>query len=80
MNYNFGFLYLKVKIWIFKGENGSGDCCLWDGIKCDKESGYVSEFDFVGSCLYGIFFFNSIFFSFIYLKKFNFVYNDFNFF
>ncbi|KAJ8448983.1 hypothetical protein Cgig2_004038 [Carnegiea gigantea] len=31
------------------------DCCLWDVVHCDKETGHVTELDVSSSCLYGTF-------------------------
>ncbi|XVF78258.1 hypothetical protein PTKIN_Ptkin14bG0116500 [Pterospermum kingtungense] len=33
--------------------NKSIDCCLWDGVSCDKETGYVIGIDLSDSCLNG---------------------------
>ncbi|KAL9457309.1 hypothetical protein AB3S75_006369 [Citrus x aurantiifolia] len=43
--------YPKVASWSQEEENS--DCCLWDGIKCDEDTGHVIRLDLTSSCLYG---------------------------
>jgi hypothetical protein len=33
------FAYPKVKSWTLEGE--SSDCCSWDGVSCDEDTGHV---------------------------------------
>ena len=42
--------YPKTESW----EEGT-DCCSWDGVTCDLETGYVIELDLSSSMLYGTF-------------------------
>ncbi|KAL9453841.1 hypothetical protein AB3S75_009449 [Citrus x aurantiifolia] len=43
--------YPKVASWSQEEENN--DCCLWDGIKCNEDTGHVIRLDLTSSCLYG---------------------------
>ncbi|XP_048131651.1 receptor-like protein 39 [Rhodamnia argentea] len=40
--------YPKVESWSL---DGHGDCCSWDGVKCDEATGHVTGLDLNGSCL-----------------------------
>uniref|UniRef100_A0A803N6E5 Leucine-rich repeat-containing N-terminal plant-type domain-containing protein n=1 Tax=Chenopodium quinoa TaxID=63459 RepID=A0A803N6E5_CHEQI len=55
----------------------SRDCCRWDGVKCDKETGHVIGLDLSSSCLYGTFPHNSTLFSLNHLRVLNLSYNNF---
>ncbi|XP_048628869.1 receptor-like protein 6 [Brassica napus] len=63
----------KRKSW----ENNT-DCCYWDGITCDANSGVVIGVDLSSSCLHGHFKPNSSLFRLQYLRSLNLAYNDFN--
>ncbi|KAK9226204.1 hypothetical protein WN943_011251 [Citrus x changshan-huyou] len=43
--------YPKVASW--SQEEKNSDCCLWDGIKCNEDTGHVIRLDLTSSCLYG---------------------------
>ena len=43
--------YPKVLKW--KPEEENDNCCSWDGVKCDKETGHVIGLDLSSSYLYG---------------------------
>ncbi|RVW67848.1 Receptor like protein 30 [Vitis vinifera] len=47
-------VYPKVAMWKShrEGEVGS-DCCSWDGVECDRETGHVIGFHLARSCLSG---------------------------
>ncbi|KAK2648793.1 hypothetical protein Ddye_016282 [Dipteronia dyeriana] len=46
--------YPKVESWKLEGGNSSSaDCCTWDGIQCDEETGHVISLDLSNSCLSG---------------------------
>ncbi|KAL4272185.1 hypothetical protein GQ457_13G004450 [Hibiscus cannabinus] len=57
-----------------KGTN----CCLWDGVKCDTETGNVVGLDLSCSCLAGSFPSNSTLFLLRHLRQLNLAWNDFN--
>ncbi|TXG49326.1 hypothetical protein EZV62_025201 [Acer yangbiense] len=40
----------KTELWNLEG---NGDCCSWDGIKCNDDTHYVIKFDLNSSCPYG---------------------------
>ncbi|KAJ4730211.1 Receptor-like protein [Melia azedarach] len=43
--------YPKVRSWNVEEENSN--CCSWDGIKCDEDTGHVIRLNLTSSCLYG---------------------------
>ncbi|XP_021759201.1 receptor like protein 30-like [Chenopodium quinoa] len=74
-----------VKSWhdeldIHHAENAtvSGDCCRWDGVKCNEETGHVIGLDLSSSCLYGTFPCNSTLFSLNHLRELDLSKNNFN--
>ncbi|KAF8041875.1 hypothetical protein BT93_A0466 [Corymbia citriodora subsp. variegata] len=56
----------------------SQDCCSWDGIKCDKNTGHVIVLDLGSSFLSGFIDNNSTLFQLAHLEKLNLSNNDFN--
>nr|TKS15222.1 leucine-rich repeat family protein [Populus alba] len=68
--------YPKVESWKVDGE--TGDCCSWDGVECDGDSGHVIGLDLSSSCLYGSIDSNSSLFHLVQLRKLNLADNDFN--
>ncbi|GMJ05322.1 receptor like protein 6 [Hibiscus trionum] len=54
------------------------DCCLWDGVTCDAETGNVIGLDLSCSCLAGHFPSNSTLFSLRHLGQLNLAYNYFS--
>ncbi|XP_021770481.1 LRR receptor-like serine/threonine-protein kinase GSO2 [Chenopodium quinoa] len=79
------FAYPKVKSWhdeldIHHPENAtvSGDCCRWDGVKCNEETGHVISLNLSSSCLYGTFPRNSTLFSLNHLRELDLSFNNFN--
>jgi len=67
--------YPKVS-WRVDGE--SGDCCSWDGVECDGDSGHVIGLDLSSSCLHGSIDSNSSLFHLVQLRRLNLADNDFN--
>ncbi|GMP53680.1 hypothetical protein CsSME_00019076 [Camellia sinensis var. sinensis] len=43
--------YPKVASWKLEGD--SGNCCSWDGVKCDEDTGHVIGLDLSSSFLHG---------------------------
>ncbi|XP_021734517.1 receptor like protein 30-like [Chenopodium quinoa] len=82
------FAHPKVRTWLNESfddqvKNGTsfhtGDCCMWDGVKCNKETGHVISLNLSSSCLYGTFPQNSTLFSLYHLQVLDLSDNDFNF-
>ncbi|XP_060671041.1 receptor-like protein 6 [Ziziphus jujuba] len=64
--------YPKVESW------SREDCCFWDGIQCDKQTGHVTEVDLSSSCLFGSIKSTSSLFHLTQLQSLNLAYNHFN--
>jgi hypothetical protein len=60
------FAYPKLKSWTLEGE--SSDCCSWDGVSCDEDTGHVIGLDLSSSCLYGSINSNSSLFRLVHLQ------------
>ncbi|XP_048137898.1 receptor-like protein 7 [Rhodamnia argentea] len=58
--------------------NNSRDCCSWDGIECDENTGHVIVLDLGSSLLYGSIDNNSTLFQLAHLEKLNLSDNHFN--
>ncbi|KAJ6969017.1 receptor-like protein 6 [Populus alba x Populus x berolinensis] len=70
------YAYPKVASWKVDGE--SSDCCSWDGVECDRDSGHVIGLDLSSSCLFGSIDSNSSLFHLVQLRRLNLADNDFN--
>ncbi|EXB40436.1 Receptor-like protein 12 [Morus notabilis] len=68
--------YPKVASWA-QGRTTS-NCCLWDGVECDEDTGHVISLDMSSSFLYGNIDSNSSLFTLVHLQRLNLAYNDFN--
>jgi len=66
--------YPKVSSWKLE----SDDCCSWDGVGCNKDTGHVISLDLSSSCLYGSINSSSSLFRLVNLQRLNLSYNDFN--
>ncbi|XP_048326278.1 receptor-like protein 7 [Ziziphus jujuba] len=66
--------YPKVLQW-----KSSSNCCLWDGIDCDAETGHVIGLDLSSSCLFGSINSNSTLFTLVHLQMLSLADNHFNF-
>ncbi|KAA3472503.1 receptor-like protein 12 [Gossypium australe] len=66
--------YPKVDSW----DSQSLDCCSWDGIECDQNTGLVIGLDISSSCLYGSINSTSTLFRLVHLQKLNLAKNHFN--
>ncbi|WMV06782.1 hypothetical protein MTR67_000167 [Solanum verrucosum] len=64
--------YPRTLLW-----NKSTNCCLWDGVHCDKMSGQVIELNLTCSRLQGKFHSNSSLFQLSNLKRLDLSFNDF---
>ncbi|XP_018728532.2 receptor-like protein 7 [Eucalyptus grandis] len=69
-------VYPKVNSWSL---DGSGDCCSWDGVKCDEVTGRVIALDLSSSCLSGTISPNTTLFRLVHLELLNLAFNCFNF-
>ncbi|TXG55452.1 hypothetical protein EZV62_020708 [Acer yangbiense] len=72
--------YPKVESWKIEGGNSSSaDCCSWDGVKCDEETGHVIKLDLTSSCLYGSINSTTTLFHLVHLQWLSLANNDFDF-
>ncbi|KAM4108277.1 hypothetical protein ACB094_03G033400 [Castanea mollissima] len=55
------------------------DCCSWDGVECDENTGHVIGLNLTRSCLYGSMPSNSSLFCLVHLQRLNLAYNHFSF-
>ncbi|KAF8024359.1 hypothetical protein BT93_F1521 [Corymbia citriodora subsp. variegata] len=69
-------IHPKVHSW---SQDGSGDCCSWDGVKCDEVTGRVIALDLSSSCLSSITSPNTTLFRLVHLESLNLAFNGFNF-
>ncbi|KAL3738585.1 hypothetical protein ACJRO7_020026 [Eucalyptus globulus] len=69
-------VYSKVDSWPL---DGSGDCCLWDGIECDEVTGRVIVLNLSNSCLSGIMSPNTTLFRLVHMESLNLAFNGFSF-
>ncbi|KAK2633369.1 hypothetical protein Ddye_032578 [Dipteronia dyeriana] len=67
--------YCKTALWNLE-ENS--DCCSWDGVECNEETGYVIKLDLSSSCLYGSINSTSTLFHLVHLQWLSLAHNDFN--
>ncbi|XP_048328449.1 receptor-like protein 6 [Ziziphus jujuba] len=70
------FANSKVINWTVEEE--VSDCCTWDGVKCDPNTGHVIELDVSSSYLHGSINSDSTLFRLVNLEKLNLADNDFN--
>ncbi|KAL4636407.1 hypothetical protein ACB092_03G005700, partial [Castanea dentata] len=68
--------YPRIRSWRLEGENS--DCCSWDGVDCDEDTGHVIGLDLSSSCLYGSINSNSTVFRLVHLQSLNLADNHFN--
>jgi len=66
--------YPKVSLWRLE----NGDCCTWDGVRCNENTGYVISLDLSSSCLYGSIDSNASLFRLLHLQRLNLADNHFN--
>ncbi|XP_028116808.1 receptor-like protein 7 [Camellia sinensis] len=68
--------YPKVASWKLQGD--SGNCCSWDGVECDEDTGHVIGLDLSSSFLHGSINSSSSLFSLVHLQRLNLADNDFD--
>jgi Leucine-rich repeat (LRR) protein len=66
----------KVASWTVEGDKS--DCCSWDGVECDEDTGHVIGLNLSNSCLFGSINSNSSLFRLVHLQSLNLSNNDFN--
>ncbi|TXG55563.1 hypothetical protein EZV62_020819 [Acer yangbiense] len=64
----------KTELWNLEG---NGDCCSWEGVKCNVDTGYVIKLDLSSSCLYGSINSTSTLFHLVHLQWLSLAYNNF---
>ncbi|XP_060672725.1 receptor-like protein 7 [Ziziphus jujuba] len=70
------FAYPKVSSWRLEGNR---DCCSWNGVECDDDTGRVVALDLSSSFLHGSINSTSTLFNLTQLQRLNLADNDFNF-
>ncbi|PKI45937.1 hypothetical protein CRG98_033736 [Punica granatum] len=71
--------YPRTELWKLDPRNrASMNCCLWDGVGCDEETGWVIELDLSSSCLYGSIDSSTSLFKLAHLQRLSLADNDFN--
>jgi Leucine-rich repeat (LRR) protein len=68
--------YPKVASWTPEGEHS--DCCSWDGVECNEDTGHVIGLDLNSSHLYGSIHSNNSLFRLLQLQRLNLADNRFN--
>ncbi|KDO40512.1 hypothetical protein CISIN_1g0360491mg, partial [Citrus sinensis] len=62
----------------WKPEEGNVDCCSWDGVHCNKNTGHVVKLNLSHSCLFGSINSSSSLYKLVHLEWLNLALNDFN--
>ncbi|KAJ8448970.1 hypothetical protein Cgig2_004025 [Carnegiea gigantea] len=68
------YAYPQLKSW----GKGTPDCCRWDGLECNKDTGHVIELDLSSSCLYSTVPSSSSLLNLHHLESLNLGYNNFS--
>ncbi|CAL2249163.1 unnamed protein product [Prunus armeniaca] len=71
--------YPKVSFWTREGDGNRSNCCSWDGVECDEDSGHVVGLNLGSSCLYGSINSNNTLFHLVHLQRLDLSDNHFNF-
>ncbi|XP_018838884.1 receptor-like protein 7 isoform X1 [Juglans regia] len=66
----------EVASWRVEGNNTN--CCAWDGVECNQDTGHVIALNLSRSCLYGSITSNSSLFRLLHLQNLTLANNDFN--
>lgn len=70
--------YPKVLQWKSGQTENTSNCCSWDGVKCDEQTGNVIGLDLSSSCLFGFINSSSTLFGLRHLRSLSLADNDFN--
>ncbi|XP_059449426.1 receptor-like protein 20 [Corylus avellana] len=73
--YDFDKCQFKLASWTL--ELNKSDCCSWDGVECDDNTGRVIGLDLSSSCLFGSINSSSSLFRLVHLQRLNLAYNSF---
>ncbi|PRQ56711.1 putative leucine-rich repeat-containing, plant-type, leucine-rich repeat domain, L [Rosa chinensis] len=68
----------KVSSWKTAEGDHNSNCCSWDGVECDEDTGHVTGLDLSSSCLYGSINSSSSLFRLVHLRRLNLADNHFN--
>ncbi|XP_059449521.1 receptor-like protein 6 [Corylus avellana] len=60
------------------GSWNKSDCCSWDGVECDEDTGHVIGLDLSSSCLFGSINSSSSLFRLVHLQRLDLAFNHFN--
>ncbi|CAL8139007.1 unnamed protein product [Prunus armeniaca] len=71
--------YPKVSFWTREGDGNRSNCCSWDGVECDEDSGHVVGLNLSSSCLYGSINSSNNLFRLVHLQRLDLSDNHFNF-
>ncbi|KAL6135125.1 hypothetical protein ACLB2K_067353 [Fragaria x ananassa] len=71
------FAYPKVASWTQEGARSN--CCSWDGVECNEDTGHVIGLNLNSSCLYGSLNSSSSLFQLVHLQRLDLSDNHFNF-
>ncbi|CAL9013559.1 unnamed protein product [Prunus brigantina] len=71
--------YPKVSFWTREGDGNRSNCCSWDGVECDEDSGHVVGLNLRSSCLYGSIDSSNSLFRLVHLQRLDLSDNHFNF-
>ncbi|BBG99880.1 receptor like protein 6 [Prunus dulcis] len=71
--------YPKVSFWKREGDGNRSNCCSWDGVECDEDSGHVVGLNLSSSCLYGSIYSSNTLFRLVHLQRLDLSDNHFNF-
>ncbi|KAL9451817.1 hypothetical protein AB3S75_013399 [Citrus x aurantiifolia] len=75
----YGPIFCHPKAASWKPEEGNNiDCCSWDGVQCNENTGNVIKLDLSSSCLQGSINSSSSLFKFVHLEWLDLAFNDFD--